>query len=69
MVNTVPNKYLILDLGARKPEIIAFEHQSADQPAHSRSLVSAFVVHSLECVIAELVQHVEVQYSSRYMYL
>ena len=66
---TAINKCLILDLGAGKPEIIAFERQSADQPAHSRRLVSAYVVHSLECVIVELVQHVEVQYSSRYMYL
>ena len=34
-----------MGLNARNPDFVACEQQTADQPEHSRSLISAFVIH------------------------
>ena len=38
----------------RKPDFVACEQQSADQLAHSRCLISAFVIRNLGRMIAKL---------------
>ena len=45
-----------MSLDARKPVFRVCEQQSlgAEQPAHSRSLISAFVIHLLECIESKL---------------
>ena len=38
----------------RKPELSYANNKGADQPAHSCSLISTFVVHCLDSIISEL---------------
>ena len=38
----------------RKPDVTACKNKGVGQPAHPRSLISAFVVHSLEIVVDKL---------------
>ena len=38
---------LYMGLGARKPDFVACEKKGTDQPAHRRSLFSAFVIRPL----------------------
>ena len=50
-----PTKVIILmSRVERKPDVAACEHQSADHPTNPRSLISAFVVRSLESIIDKL---------------
>ena len=44
-----------MGLNARKPFFERFANNTGtDQPAHSRSLISAFVIHFLESIICKL---------------
>ena len=44
-----------MGLNARKPVLRGFANNTgADQPAHSHSLISTFVIHVLESTISEL---------------
>ena len=50
---------------ARKPKVVAFQQRKgADQPERTRSLISDFVVQSLECKIDKLAIHTKFQHSS-----
>ena len=46
----------ILSLDASKPVLggQVYEQKGADQPAHPRSLINAFVIHDLESIISKL---------------
>ena len=46
-----------------KPDFWHANNKAANQPAHPRSLISAFVFHSLESIVAKLATQ-ELQYSS-----
>ena len=43
-----------MGLVARKPKVVAFYNKGADQPERTRSLISDFVVQSLESIIVLL---------------
>ena len=43
-----------MTLHVRKPDFVYANNKDADQTAHLRSLVSAFVIRSLECALVRL---------------
>ena len=52
---TLSNIYIYMGLDVRKPVFEGFANNTvADQPAHLRSLISAFVIHFLESIISKL---------------
>ena len=49
----------------RKPDVTACENKGAGQPAHSRSLISAFVVHTLKILVDKLATRTNSAFSSQ----
>ena len=47
-------KWLYMGLDARKPIFRVCDNKGADQPAHPRSLISAFVFRFLKSIISKL---------------
>ena len=45
---------ILMDRVERKPDVAAFEHQRRRPATHPRTLISAFVVRSLESIIDKL---------------